>query len=94
MVTPNNVRRKRGANSRSHLDSSQCKAVATVTSSLSGEVDAIQLRDQLVHLRKEMNALKKEKDIAKAQQVFKLCVCMSIYIVATACANYTIYCVG
>lgn len=62
-MNPNKVRRKSVANS-------QHKA-----SSLSDDVDAIQLRDQLVHLQKEMNALMKERDIAKAQQVF-IIVCL------------------
>ena len=65
VVTPSNGRRKSSATA--HPRSSI--TTATATNSLSGQMDAIQLRDELVHLRKEMNALKKEKEIAKAQQV-------------------------
>ncbi len=37
--------------------------------SVSGQMDAIELRDETVKMRKEMNVLRKERDIAKAQQV-------------------------
>lgn len=60
-------RRKSGASHPPPLKSSQLTTIAAASST---QLDAIQLRDEVLHLRKEMNALKKEKDIAKAQQVF------------------------
>ena len=37
--------------------------------STSGDMDAIQLRDEVVELKKLMNAVIKERDLAKMQQV-------------------------
>lgn len=44
-------------------------AQSPVVLSVSGQMDAIELRDEVVRLRKEMNTLTKERDVAKAQQV-------------------------
>ncbi len=41
--------------------------LAVATSS--GDLDAIQLRDQVVELKKQLNSITKERDMAKAQQV-------------------------
>lgn len=69
MVTPGNMRRKNSAISNHQLNASKFVAVVPAAHSVSGQMDAMQLRDELLHLKKEMNAIKKEKDIAKAQQV-------------------------
>ncbi len=37
--------------------------------SVSGQMDARELRDEVLHMKKEMNGMRKERDLAKAQQV-------------------------
>ena len=36
---------------------------------VSGQMDAIELRDEVVRIKKEMNGVMKERDLAKAQTV-------------------------
>ena len=43
--------------------------VPAMTNSVSGQMDAGELRDEVVQLRRDLNAMKKERDVAKAQQV-------------------------
>lgn len=40
-----------------------------VAGSVSGQMDARELRDEVLHMKKEMNGMRKERDLAKAQQV-------------------------
>ena len=52
--------------SASNLTSSSAGSKAMT----SGDLDALQLRDELVELKKQMNIIVKEREVAKAQQVF------------------------
>ena len=68
MVTPTNGRRRK----RSSTGVSQPHPPSSTSSSreaVSGDYDALELRDLVVQLRRDMNSLRTERDQAKAQQV-------------------------
>lgn len=48
--------------------------------SVSGQMDARELRDEVVEMKREVNAMKKERDVAKARQVHSACECACTYI--------------
>lgn len=45
------------------------RAPPAMNESVSGQMDAGELRDEVVQLKREINTMRKERDVAKAQQV-------------------------